>query len=676
MYSRQAQEKFLLDAQLEIPHNLKYEYTDIRNYLAGRVTGATRDEALIKELIKILFCKIQDENNFLDSHQINFISLENDSDDDVFARVNKLFDIIKNKYPLLYESDSKINLDPRSVRFIVNKLKRYSFLLSKRDPVGDAFEIFIGSQLRGSEGQFFTPRNVIELIVDILDPQPNKLIIDPACGTGGFLSVALNYLKETNQFKDSNNFYNIIEKSIFGIDKDAYLADLAKKHIAIIAGCNPNIICDNSLEKTEKYQFPDMDKYNGQFDIVMTNPPFGSNIDAGSEELRKKYDLAFKWKYNKKSDKWEKTSILSNKVPPQVLFIERCIKLLKCGGKLGIILPESIFSSNSYKYVVNYITTNTKILAIISMPEELFKTTGKSGTHTKTCAVILEKNISNYNNDTVFMAEAKWCGHDSRGIPIPYDDLPEILLRYKHYEKQSLGEYSHLGFKLKLNEIYDNIFIPNYYDPEINEELEKLSGSHELYTIEQLENKGIISISSGDEIGKLAYGTGKIPFIRSSDISNWEIKVDPKHTISEEIYLKFARKQDIRPNDILLVKDGTYLIGTTAIVTEYDTKILLQSHIFKIRIKNYEILNPYMLLALLSSDIVQKQIRSKQFSQDIIDSIGSRFSEVVIPIPIDTAVKNEIIKNVKEIIEAKIRARELLRKLKSTIAKPINTNNN
>src|SRR5260370_32283644 len=104
---------------------------------------------------------------------------------------------------------------------------------------------------------------------------------------------------------------------------------------------------------------------------------------------------------------------------------------------------------------------------------------------------------------------------------------------------------------------------------------------HDVVSVAVLVRDGVVSISTGDEVGKLAYGTGEIPFVRTSDISNWEVKLDPKHNVSGEVYERYRSSQDVQPNDILMVKDGTYLIGTCAIVTKYDLPMLFQSHIYK-----------------------------------------------------------------------------------------------
>ena len=131
----------------------------------------------------------------------------------------------------------------------------------------------------------------------------------------------------------------------------------------------------------------------------------------------------------------------------------------------------------------------------------------------------------------------------------------------------------------------------------------------------------------------MAYGTGDIPFVRTSDFSNWEIKSDAKQGVSEEIYQQYAGKEDVQAGDILIVRDGTYLVGTSCLITEYDTKMLYCGGLIKIRPLNKELLDEYLLLGLLNSYIVKRQIRTKQFTRDVIDTLGQRLKEVVIPIP-------------------------------------------
>jgi type I restriction enzyme M protein len=211
------------------------------------------------------------------------------------------------------------------------------------------------------------------------------------------------------------------------------------------------------------------------------------------------------------------------------------------------------------------------------------------------------------------------------------------------------------------SKIIDNIYLPIYYNPEITRQIESLKDDYNLVLFGDLVNDGLISISTGDEVGKLAYGSGQIPFIRTSDIANWEIKIDPKQGLSEEVYNAHKDKQDVKPYDILMVRDGTYLVGTCAMVSENDTKIVFQSHLYKIRSTDHDKVNPWLLLALLTSPVVKQQIRAKQFTQDIIDTLGKRIHELVLPFPKSKEKQKAIIGKVKEVFAHRNQAKEIMR---------------
>jgi restriction endonuclease S subunit len=192
------------------------------------------------------------------------------------------------------------------------------------------------------------------------------------------------------------------------------------------------------------------------------------------------------------------------------------------------------------------------------------------------------------------------------------------------------------------NSIRDSIYIPKYYNPELAERQAALSGTHTCRTIGELMGAGLLHAKTGHEIGKAAYGTGDIPFVRTSDISNWEIKSAPKQGVSREIYEEYANDQDVQAGDIIFVRDGTYLIGTNCFITDIDKEILYQSHVLKLRVNDKDALNPHLLFLTLNNPWVQRQIRSVQFTADIIDTIGHRFFELVLPIPKNKDVQNRL----------------------------------
>ena len=655
---------------LKPAHNLKSVFRTIRNYLAANAVGITRDEVFAQQIINLVFCKIYDERFTKPNETVSFRAGLDESPSDVKKRIQQIFTHVKTKYSDVIDKADEILLDDTTLTYAVGELQLYCLIDSERDAIADAFETFIGPSLKGGQGQFFTPRNVVKLIVDIVNPSIDDKVIDPACGSGGFLVEAIRDVWKRIEEKGvsygwpdneiSSEKQEVAIKNFRGIDKDNFLSKVAKAYMAIIGDGRGGVFCENSLDTPEHWKNKTRDHIQlGSFDVVMTNPPFGKKLKIDDTAILSSYQLGHKWTFNKMQKKYQQQNTVHESQSPQILFIERCMELLKDGGRLGIIAPESMFCNPSHRYIVEYIKSVARVIAIISLPEELFQ----PYTHAKTCAVVIEKTPTNHDADhEIFMGLAKWCGHDSRGLPIPHDDIPRISAKYIEYIKNGTLTYDHWGFTIKESEIRDHVYLPKYYNPDIPKSLESLKGTHDLLVFGDLIKKKVLSISTGHEVGKLAYGTGSIPFVRTSEIANWEVKLDPKHGLSEALYADLKEKQDVQEDDILMVRDGTYLVGACALVTKYDTKIVYQSHIYKIRSNNHEVIHPYLLLAVLTCPIVKEQIHAKRFTQDIIDTLGGRINELILPIPKDKKLKSAIIKNVETIFGHKNAVRELARK--------------
>lgn len=654
-------------ADLRPTHNLKAVFRSVRNYLAANAVGMTRDEPLAQQIMNLIFCKIYDERFTKRDSVVSFRAGVDEPASEVAARVKIAFKKVIKQYSDVFSASDSIDLDDNSIAYVVGELQQYCLIECERDVVGDAFETFIGPSLKGSQGQFFTPRNVTHLVRTLVQPKISDMILDPACGSGGFLVEAMRGIwdlvdKQADEFdwpdaeRDAEK-QKVAIRQLRGVDKDEFLSKVAKAYMALLGDGRGGVFCENSLVPMSEWDSKTRQEVAvGEFDIIMTNPPFGKKLKITEKNTLSSYDLGQKWKKARGSDLYEMTDRTVDSQTPQILFIERCLDLLKNGGRMGIVLPESMMCNPSHRYIIQYILSRATIRAVISVHENLFQ----PHTHAKTAVVLLEKGVEpEGKTHDIFMAVARWCGHDSRGHSIPFDDLPKIAERWEKYQGGETLDFDHLGFVVKSSQITDMIYLPKYYNPEVQDSINALSETHDLLRLGDLVDAHKITVSTGHEVGKLAYGTGSIPFIRTSDIANWQIKGDPKHGLSEAIYESLAEKQNVEPGDILMVRDGTYLVGTSAIVTELDWKIVYQSHILKFKILDQDAMDPYLLLALLSSPLVKSQIFAKRFTQDIIDTLGGRWRELVLPVPKDNALREEITDNAKKAILLRREASEL-----------------
>jgi len=601
---------------------------------------SSRAETIIEDLSKILLIKLATSNKSIDNAVKSFLKSENDANESLIPK-------FATYYPQLSESLSKFTLDSSSIRTCFQELEDLDINDAPSHIIGDAFQSLIGPTLRGDKGQFFTPKSVVSAMVEIVNPEQNSKIVDPACGTGGFLIDAYTHiLSKTGDFKGK----------LLGIDKDKFLANTAKSICEIYSSGKYEIVNQNSLDlvflKREHPIFFDAD-------IVLTNPPFGAKIGITDKNILKQYDLGYNWTFVASKGHWEKSNHLRNEQDPQTLFIELCLRLLKDNGILGIVLPEGIFGNRGDGYIWDFLRANGEIVAMIDCPRTAFQ----PSTDVKTNILFFKKKkVSKPSNNTVFkVAVAINCGHDRRGrrrmengenYP---DDFPKIA---KEFNAKTTVYWT----KGIAKDLY--YLVPRYCQ-ESNTQKIQLNGSITefmgIFSFSELIEKKYISVRKGNEIGSEAYGTGDIPFIRTSDIANLEITNDPTKSVSEDYYEKYKKMQELKEFDILMVADGRYRIGKTAILIGDKTKSVVQSHVKIIRVLPAAPFNAFELLYILNQLYVVNQIRNLIFVQSTLGSLGSRINELLIPIPKKTKLWEEKISDFEKTLKSR---NQLLVKLK------------
>ena len=385
------------------PETLAKDFAEIRSYLAANAEGMTRDETLVAELAKILLTKAHDERSSEASGKSQIFGALKDNSR-VGETVRRLWKQTQKEADL--KDFGEIVLDDQALTYVIRKLQAYQISDSKRDTLGEVFEALIGPSLRGGQGQFFTPKNVVHAAIRMLDPGPSDRIIDPACGSGGFIIEAAKHIRSKKGNLGVRNIGGVV-----GVDKDSFLASLARSQLLLL-GAKPLVYCQNSLAAPMTWNRDAIKEAAlGTFDFVVTNPPFGAQIPVTGVDVLSQYDLARKWIKKSETD-WHQSSTLLDSRPPQILFIERCWALLKEGGICAIVLPEGILGNVNDGYVREWLRKRAEILAIIDCPLETFM----PSTSTKTSVLVFKRTIKPKPNK-IFIAVADNCGHDRRGNP-------------------------------------------------------------------------------------------------------------------------------------------------------------------------------------------------------------------------------------------------------------------
>jgi type I restriction enzyme M protein len=426
-------------------HNLLFAFRRCHNYIAG-TEGMQKTEAFW-ELLKLIFCKIEDERSGVLQFFVTPSELKNAyTSAPTKARIQKILqEKVVEKYPTIFVgADREINLKSNVVAYVVSQLQRFSLLASPVDVKGIAYEEVVGSNLRGDRGEFFTPRNACRMAVSMLDPQPSSKLLDPSCGTGGFLITAMNHAlshleasersqwnnpAKPNDFERQELFRKRSEyyvKRVFGLDLNPALVRAAKMNMVMNNDGEGGLFQANSLANPHTWEGEAAQRVPlGSVDLVFTNPPFGANIVIDDESILNQYELAAMWdeqedgtwlmRLDKKGDK-----VLQKSQPPEILFIERCIQFLVEGtGRMAMVIPNGILNNPALGYVRQWMLRNTQIIAVVDMARDLFQPKND----TQTSMVILRKlsaderalAAANKLQYPVFMAVTEKIGHDKRG---------------------------------------------------------------------------------------------------------------------------------------------------------------------------------------------------------------------------------------------------------------------
>jgi type I restriction enzyme M protein len=431
-----------------------------RSHDAIHVNDGFNKENAFFEFLKIIFCKIEDERNIPKPLEFYVASNERISIDGQIAckqRIDAVFKRVKSKFNQIFDSNEEIKLSPRSLAQIVAELQGYSFLSTDIDLKGHAYEEIVGSNLKGDRGQFFTPRNVMHMAVAMLNPKLDEKILDPACGTGGFLVTAMNLViaklkqdqakdlgKPESEWNDDekkalqSRISEMAESSFFGFDIAPELVKATKMNMVMNNDGSGNILRTDSLLPPHLWEIDFKSALAGAlkitpaelsnkdsigfFDVIITNPPFGSKILIKEEYMLDQYAIGHGWESPKKTKngEWKKKTVLSAS-PPEQLFIERCLQLLKPGGRMAIVLPDSILGSPGLGHIRQWLLGEAKIIASLDLDSDTFQ----PHTGVQTSILILQKKtleekaeeqrtrvLHPYN---IFMAVIDKVGHDKRG---------------------------------------------------------------------------------------------------------------------------------------------------------------------------------------------------------------------------------------------------------------------
>ena len=360
--------------------------------------GALSPTEAFDELDKLIFCKLWDEgwetNNLKskgEPYDFQIIYYPEDKNDisntkakkELEARIHALYAHGQKKDPEVFKKN--IDLDMHKIFTVVQYLQDIHLTKTDLDVKGLAFQSFMGSFFRGEFGQYFTPHAIVQFIVKAIGIKREWKILDTSCGSGGFLLEALKEVRneaDNNFPKDSSKWrqywHEFAVNRLFGIEVNEQISRVAKMNMIIHDDGHTNIIHNDGLKnnQTIEKENRNMNFQDGTFDLIMTNPPFGTSIKSGEANYYKEYELFQKnlgitelkerVADDNNKNKWQSS------VKTEILFLERCYKFLKECGYLAIVLPDGVLTNSTCQYVRDWIIEKFRIIAVVSLPQHTF----------------------------------------------------------------------------------------------------------------------------------------------------------------------------------------------------------------------------------------------------------------------------------------------------------------
>lgn len=498
------------------------------------------------EVAKIIFVKVFDEKTLTKPGKFyQFQRKSGESSTNVKKRIDAIYDEAKKRDKEVFSED--IRLDAQEVTTVVEHLQKISLNKTDLDVKGEAFQKFMGNFFKGDFGQYFTPPPTVKFCLDLFkhELEDHHAVIDPSCGSGGFLLRALDTMREKadaiypdhkedldQKMEHFRYWHDFAENKLFGVEISESIARVAKMNMILHDDGHTNVIANDALEPMEVLEKKNKGFQKDSFDYIFTNPPFGATIKGSEKSYLENYDLT-----RKKSTTGKMNQMKNQKT--EILFIERCWQFLKIGGKMAVVLPDGILTNSSLQYVRDWILDHFKLLGVVSLPQDAFRYYGAG---VKSSILILEKG--SFTEDyPIFMAQPEKIGIDSTGRPCE-NDLDEVVKNFWEFYKDPQG------FQKKKSENLEWVFVVwkkeiegrfdfGFYDFKKNDPLKNLK-------CEKLENH-IDLLETGFNSNQNDIKEG-IPFLRTQnlrpinlELSNYSYTLDKKIRRTKKNSVLFTR---------------------------------------------------------------------------------------------------------------------------------------
>lgn len=679
---------------LIVPVDLKLAFRRCHNAIYR--TGIDSEDIAL-DMVRIILSKIEDESSSGDECEFHITPEEfnnNKSKAVACLRVRKLFYAVRDRYKDVFTPTEEITASNDQLATVISQLQQYSFIDSPHDVIGTAYETYVASHLKGERGQYFTNRLVVNMMVKMAAPTEKDVILDPACGSGGFILTAMNYIfDKIDESARSATAKEVLKRNavhqLFGVDISPKLVKIAKANMLLGKDGHGGIEHGNSLDNVARLtpKFNDMCG-TGKPSIILTNPPFGSGHDLRIKEnnILEQYKIGHQWESDDNGNIIYTDKLNDRQgVAPELLFLEKCLLWVKEGGIIGIVMAKGQLDNREALALRKTVCDNAQILAIVNLHEDTFEPFCGS----KASVIFLRKTAHPSKDYRIFMSISNKVGQTSRGETIfkrdaegnPIikngqhildEDLSDIAESYHAFRTGSLQE-SEFRFSIAFTDLDNDSFSfnPVRYLPQHNAALKKVLtiGERDDFEIHRLGDIANVyngprfkrpyadfDVISGPTIRKYFTGTA-LTQLNSDNV---------KYLDSSKAAPQVKKQLDALTiyKGYILVSDSGTLGRVSYALSQHDGHVATNN---LIRIVVEDVYLRGYLYEFLKSDLGQSLMLKNAYGTNQEHLEPDVIAEIPIPIPkarevVESIGRNVIssIDNLEASIEAGNRAQELL----------------
>jgi type I restriction enzyme M protein len=665
--------RVLTYADLRTAPSLVPVFRRIRDRLATMDRNVNRDEDILPDISLLLLLKILDEQGHRLRPAVPLVFQLDATPTQTSRRLRELLQEQVARNPDLFGAngrDIRFQIDDDSVFYVVETLQNYRLLANDTDAVAQAFQVIRGKAYKGEEGQYFTPQSVVRVAISALDPQPEDRIIDPACGSGSFLATALTRVVEhlTQILGPDEQAITSARREwattkLYAIDKDSVSIRLSKAYLSMLGDGSAHVYKADSIRRTHWLPAIASSIQDGSFDVVVTNPPFGTKLKAAASIGREEaYALSSEWK--RVSGSWAPTSEYTER-DIGLLFLERSIRLLRPGGRLAIVLPDTYLFSDSYAWLIQWLS-QFKITHSINVPIEAFEPHCRAKT-----SVIVLRNEPASPGHRIIGSLCETFGEDKHGRPrfrfidgkltdARDDEMNEAA---QLLQQGSVGADTKLSFRFPQEDAMSRgVLVASYWwrRPYLDAILRFAEENDcELISIGDLIDQGELLVMDGHGSPSSHFkGRGPVPYVKVVDIKNWRINENPEYFMPEDVAAKYRRGKTLHPYDLVTPTRASKNIGLFAVVMPWQTQVILTREITIWRVASEATrIDPWLLMALMSLRVVHDQFKFLVLMQMNREDLGRRYRELLIPLPRDEDRRQAWAQPIRDYFEAVTKAR-------------------